>query len=126
MNLSCSILSCPVLSCPVLSCPVLSCPVIFSHGHPLVTWGHGGNKYMHQLKITRPGITGWLCWHVCRQQDYRFFKSLQQTMLSRPLTEYAVTSSEARRLLLYMATSKAPDELYFPTLTQMDERFSSM
>lgn len=68
-----------------------------------------------------------LCFHdFSVKQDYRFFKSLQQTMLSRPLTEYAVTSSEARRLLLYMATSKAPDELYFPTLTQLDERFSSM
>lgn len=60
------------------------------------------------------------------RQDYRFFKSLQQTMLSRQLSEYATASSEARRLLLYMATSKAPDELYFPTLTQLDERFSSM
>ncbi|CAN0307100.1 unnamed protein product, partial [Ectocarpus sp. 13 AM-2016] len=58
--------------------------------------------------------------------DYKFFKSLQQTMLSRQLTEYAIHSSEARRLLLYMATSKAPDELYFPTLTQLDERYSSM
>lgn len=55
----------------------------------------------------------------------RFFKSLQQTTLSRQLTEYAIYSSEARRLLLYMATSKAPDELYFPTLTQLDDRFAS-
>ena len=54
----------------------------------------------------------------------RFYKSLQQTMLSRDLTEYAVYSNEARRLLLYMATSKAPDELYFPTLTQLDKRFA--
>lgn len=46
-------------------------------------------------------------------------------MLSRQLTEYAIYSSEARRLLLYMATSKAPDELYFPTLTNLDERFAS-
>lgn len=47
-------------------------------------------------------------------------------MLSRQLSEYAIYSSEARRLLLYMATSKAPDELYFPTLTQLDERFAKM
>lgn len=60
------------------------------------------------------------------QTEFEFFKSLQQTMLSRQLCKYATESSEARRLLLYMATSKAPDELYFPTLTQMDERFKSM
>eukprot|EP00903_Cladosiphon_okamuranus_P011413 g10756.t1 len=60
------------------------------------------------------------------KSDYRFYKSLQQTTLSRQLTEYAIYSSEARRLLLYMATSKAPDELYFPTLTQLDDRFASM
>lgn len=60
------------------------------------------------------------------KSGYRFYKSLQQTMLSRQLTEYAIFSSEARRLLLYMATAKAPDELYFPTLTQLDDRFSSM
>eukprot|EP00752_Nemacystus_decipiens_P005882 g5316.t1 len=59
------------------------------------------------------------------KSDYKFYKSLQQTTLSRQLTEYAIYSSEARRLLLYMATSKAPDELYFPTLTQLDERFAS-
>lgn len=56
---------------------------------------------------------------------YNFYKSLQQTMLSRELSEFATRSSEARRLLLYMATSKAPDELYFPTLTQLDERYAS-
>lgn len=56
---------------------------------------------------------------------YQFYKSLQQTMLSRDLSEFATRSSEARRLLLYMATSKAPDELYFPTLTMLDERYAS-
>lgn len=66
-----------------------------------------------------------LCTFVRVSQGYRFFKSLQQTMLSRDLSEYAVTDVEARRLLLYMATSKAPDELYFPTLTQLDDRFAS-
>lgn len=56
--------------------------------------------------------------------EYKFYKSLQQTMLSRELSEYATRSSEARRLLLYMATSKAPDELYFPTLTQLDKTYA--
>ncbi|CAM9250441.1 unnamed protein product, partial [Discosporangium mesarthrocarpum] len=60
-----------------------------------------------------------------KKTDYTVFKSLQQTMLSRELVEHACLSSEARRLLLFMATAQAPDELYFPTLVQTDQRFSS-
>ena len=58
-------------------------------------------------------------------KDYTFYKSLQQTTLSRSFVSYAVRSIEARRLLLYLATSEAPDEIFFPTLIQTNEQHAA-
>mmetsp|Transcript_32795 Transcript_32795/g.42108 ORF Transcript_32795/g.42108 Transcript_32795/m.42108 type:complete len:454 (-) Transcript_32795:403-1764(-) len=48
----------------------------------------------------------------------KFYKSLQQTVLSRDFVHYASYGIEARRILIYLTNSKAPDELYFPTTLQ--------
>jgi len=55
--------------------------------------------------------------------DMTFYKSLQQTMLSREFVFYACFGIEPRRILLYLANSKAPDEIYFPTVLQSDAHF---
>lgn len=34
---------------------------------------------------------------------------------------FAVASSASRRLLLHLATSQAPDEIFFPTLLHLPE-----
>ncbi len=39
-------------------------------------------------------------------QEWHFYKSLQQTILSRSFVEYACYSSAARRLLLFLANSQ--------------------
>lgn len=54
-------------------------------------------------------------------QEYRFYKSLQQTVLSRAFARFAVESAAARRLLLHLAISQAPDEIFFPTLLHLPE-----
>jgi len=54
---------------------------------------------------------GWL-------QDFLFHKSLQQMVLSKDFVRHACYSIEARRLLLYLANTQAPDEIFFPTLLQ--------
>lgn len=74
--------------------------------------------------VTQDGIQGSDARSLAKD-GYHFYKSLQQTMLSRELSTYATRSSESRRLLTYMSTSEAPDELFFPTLTQLDERYAS-
>mmetsp|Transcript_14498 Transcript_14498/g.22727 ORF Transcript_14498/g.22727 Transcript_14498/m.22727 type:complete len:422 (-) Transcript_14498:117-1382(-) len=48
----------------------------------------------------------------------KFYKSLQQTTLHRDFVDYAVYGIESRRILLFMANSKAPDEIFFPTVLQ--------
>jgi hypothetical protein len=58
------------------------------------------------------------------RQEYRFYKSLQQTVLSRAFVRYAVESAASRRLLLHLATSQAPDEIFFPTLLHLPEAAS--
>ncbi len=59
--------------------------------------------------------------HTTPPQEYQFYKSLQQTVLSRAFVRYAVESAASRRLLLHLATSQAPDEIFFPTLLHLPE-----
>ncbi|CAM9732374.1 unnamed protein product, partial [Chrysoparadoxa australica] len=58
-------------------------------------------------------------------KSYNFYKSLQQMTLSREFVSHAVTSIASRRLLLLVANSMAPDEIFFPTLLQQSDHFAS-
>lgn len=57
--------------------------------------------------------------------EFSFYKALQQMVLSRDFVTHAVQSINARRLLLFMATAEAPDELFFPTLLQNSRLFAN-
>jgi len=71
-----------------------------------------GNRALHS--ISHPSSPS-----LPPPKEYTFYKSLQQTVLSRSFVSTAVHSAEARRLLLYLATSEAPDEIFFPTLLHL-------
>ncbi|CAN0114818.1 unnamed protein product, partial [Phaeothamnion confervicola] len=73
----------------------------------------------HDTRFRRPSMSD------PSRSPYKFFKSLQQTVLSRNFVRHAVRSAAARRLLVYMATAQAPDELFFPTLLQLDPKFAA-
>lgn len=59
-------------------------------------------------------------------QEYQFYKSLQQTVLSRSFVHYACYSSESRRLLLFLANSQVSEtvrhEAFLPISQWVCER----
>eukprot|EP00736_Rhodelphis_marinus_P006510 Rmarinus@m.8322 len=63
-------------------------------------------------------------WNRPALAGVKFYKTLQQMILSRAFVEYTARSSESRRLLLFMANTLAPDETFLVTLL-MNSPFAS-